>query len=246
MAPLMLCLSLSLIKILMTSPPGGIWRPPDTTFVADGFGVSNVDFIPEALLDNGEWKKLKLHPMTAGFIQHAIEYSRNRIAEGKSPCTLGVMGSLPAGEGQPLPEGLEALKTAPVIFVGTVEHLVHGLDAEGDAATLVKIRVTKTLRNDFAVHVGSRATLVDPIGKTTVDGVELCTEKQGYRLPEQGEEVVVGGELDPVNPGKLFADQHLVFFVHDGIVNRGAQEPEDWRPISLTDLDRQLNPKKSR
>jgi hypothetical protein len=146
------------------------------------------------------------------------------------------MGALPGGVGQEAPQGLEALEAAGIVVKGTVERLVHGLYADGEPATLVEFRVTSILKGSASVHVGDRITVMESFGTTTTRGASICVDKPDYRLPKEHEEVVVGGERDPINQGHLLSDESLVYLVEKGMVTDGAPRQTDWRPITLDDL----------
>jgi hypothetical protein len=108
---------------------------------------------------------------------------------------------------------------------------------DGQAATLIHLRVTRILKSETGIHVGDQMTILERIGHTNVFGVEVCIETPDYRLPQVGEEIIAGGDSDPVNLRHLQGyAEHRVFFVRNGSVERGAREPEDWKPISLDEL----------
>jgi hypothetical protein len=217
----------------MANPPGAIWQ-------VDSYGVRNLTFIPEGVLQAvglENLESLTLPPRSASQIRDKVNRARQRAASGQNPCTLGVMGALPAGVPNPSPQGLEALRAAQNVVVGVVERLVSGLLADGEAGTSVQIRVTRVVKTGTRVEIGEHLTLLEHIGRTHVAGVEICTDKPDYRLPHLGDEVVIGGDPDPANRGHFSGGgEYGLFFVHNGLVELGVFEPEKRASVRVDEL----------
>jgi hypothetical protein len=224
-------------KSALSHFPGVMWQEQD-------FGQRFLLFLPESLFQKvplEDLESLPLPPRSADAIRQAVRWSREQTAAGRDHCNGGILGALPAGVANRALEGLDWLRSARYVLLGIVERLTPGIDVDGEAGTLIHVRVTRVLKDDAIIPVGVSVSLLEDMGRANIGGVEVCTQKQFYRLPRPQEEIVVGGDPDPVNPGHFDGDaKRGVFFVRNGVLERGAEAPGDWKPISLDQLERVL------
>lgn len=230
----------------LSASPNTAASPKDAIFSTDGSGQKTMMFLPQTLLKGTSLEHLGALGLDAGSsarIRENVLARKRTIDSGGPKCVHPNFGDvIPDGNSGEPKSPFQILEANPVVAAGRVQRLVPGITIGGEPSTLVEILISRVLKGEFDVHQGDRLTVLERLGKMTLDGVELCSETPDYRLPEVGEAIVIAGSLDGLNPGHLEASEATVLFVKKGIVDRGALQPEDWKPINLDELYRHLNP----
>ena len=240
---------LCLLPRVAPAGAGGHARPPDTLWETDGSGVTNVVFLPLTLLNSVAFDRLETlnlddRRLSWTRIREKVLTSQQAATAGTPVCTYTIGGDVFNDASSPPPIfGLDLLAALPVVVDGEIERLVSGVTVEGEAATLYRVRVTRVLKGAVLVHAGDHVTFMERMGHGQIDGTEICTINPRYRPPRMGEEVVVGGHPDSGNVGNLDASEASVLFVDQGVVDRGKDEPANWRPLTLDALERILSPR---
>jgi hypothetical protein len=175
-------------------------------------------------------------------VREKVLSSQQAATAGKPVCTYTIVGDVFNDRGSSPPVfGLDLLAALPVVIDGEIERLVSGVTAEGEAATLYRVLAKRVLKGDGLVHAGDQVTFMERMGHGKIEDTEICTINPRYRPPRMGEEVVVGGHPDSDNAGNLDASEASVLFVDRGVVVKGKDEPEDWKPLTLDALEEVLH-----
>jgi len=238
-----------LFLLLLVALPGfaGEERPPDTLWDSVQ-GQRHLTFMPEAVLErelSSGLPSLSNFPLSAEMILRRAQSAPLAGSSDKTRCSMGVIGAVISGTNQSAPDGVPGLRTRTIVVAGHVNRLVVGMEADGEVATLVHLRADRVVKGVFVVHVGDDVTFLEEVGRITVSGHEMCNVRQDFVPVEKGDEIVIGGEPDPDNPGHLELDEHLVFYVRDGRVVPAVHGSET-DSLFVEGLDRLLNPEMSR
>jgi hypothetical protein len=223
-------------------------RPSDT-LLDTSTGTKILIFIPESVLNREVATGLRSLSLDAQSNERILDRIRSSPESGSAEnpqCSTGVLGAIAPGQSTHVPDGVAALQTRSIVVAGRVDRLVVGMEANGEVATLVHVRVARVLKGVFSVHVGDDITFLEHIGRLAVAGREMCNTKRKFTPVATGDEVVVGGMPDAHNPGHLLNDERYLFFVQNGKVVPARRGSAEAAPPTIMELDHRLNPELSR
>lgn len=203
---------------------------------------SKPQFIPLEVLEHG----VKSLPGTER-LQRQLNRTAdaNSLGDGTSPCDQPPIGDtfiLPGQEKPPPPSISSLLQTFGASFAGRVVGVTPGWRTDefgGHAASLIAVEVLEVFA-DRHPNLRPRATVtyLQDSGRFTLGTAMHCTEDPRFQSAKIGDELLIMGRYDNVNPGYIHTTQSGVFFTRDGVASAPRDNPLGASSISIDEIRR--------